>query len=301
MARPLRPQFSGAVYHLTARGNARQPIVLDDEDRRAFLRALAESIGRFHWICHAYCLMDNHYHLVIETPQPTLSRGMRQLNGVYTQRFNRRHERIGHLFQGRFKAILAERDAYLLELSRYVVLNPVRAGMVESPDRWPWSSYAATAGLASAPAWLSVEWLLRQFAPERGAAQEAYRRFVAEGTARHAPWSKLRGQIYLGSDAFCNQFADPRPLPDVPRQHRQPVRPSLSALIERGVDPGPKLVAAYVTYGYGLREIAKALGVHPTTISRWLRSRLEEPTLRGRIRGLLSAEGPSGVHPPIRI
>ena len=128
MARPLRIEFPGAIYHVTARGNARNAIVLDDEDRELFLVCLGEVILLFGWVCHAYCLMDNHYHLLIETPEGNVSRGMRQLNGVFTQRFNRRHGQVGHLFQGRFKAIVVDRESYLLELCRYVVLNPIRAG-----------------------------------------------------------------------------------------------------------------------------------------------------------------------------
>lgn len=135
MARPLRLEFPGAIYHVTSRGNARNAIFLDDEDRVLFLACLGAVVTRFGWWCHAYCLMDNHYHLLIETPEGDLSRGMRQLNGVYTQRFNRRHGRAGHVFQGRFKAIVVDRDSYLLELCRYVVLNPIRAGMVSQARR----------------------------------------------------------------------------------------------------------------------------------------------------------------------
>src|SRR4030042_5793823 len=129
MARPLRIEFPGAVYHVTSRGNARQTIFIDDEDRGGFLDLLSIVVERFNWICHAYCLMGNHYHLLIETPDGNLSKGMRELNGIYTQHFNRRHGRVGHVFQGRFKAILVEKDSYLLELCRYIVLNPVRAGI----------------------------------------------------------------------------------------------------------------------------------------------------------------------------
>jgi putative transposase len=156
MARPLRLEFAGAVYHLTARGNGRAAIYRDDADRALFLRTLAATIERRRWLCHAFCLMTNHYHLLLETQGPTLSRGMRDLNGIYTQAFNRRHRRPGHVFQDRFKAILVERDSHLLELCRYVVLNPVRARMVRDAADWPWSSYAATAGLAEAPAWLTT-------------------------------------------------------------------------------------------------------------------------------------------------
>ena len=145
MARPLRIEYPGALYHVTSRGNARAPIYKADADRETFLDVLERVTERFNWLCHAYCLMDNHYHLMIETPDGNLASGMRQLSGVYTQRFNRRHKRVGHVFQGRYKAILVDRDSYLLELCRYVVLNPVRAKMVRSARQWRWSSFRATA------------------------------------------------------------------------------------------------------------------------------------------------------------
>ena len=130
MARPLRLEFSGALYHVTSRGDRREDIYLDDADRGNYLSVLSEVCDRFNWLVHAYCLMSNHYHLLIETPDSNLAMGMRQLNGVYTQRFNRRHARVGHVFQGRYKAIIVQKDSYLLELARYIVLNPVRARMV---------------------------------------------------------------------------------------------------------------------------------------------------------------------------
>jgi len=145
MARPLRIEFPGAVYHVTSRDNTRAPIFIDDSDREDFLSILGSVVRRYNWLCHAYCLMGNHYHLIIETIEGNISRGMRQLNGVYTQKFNWKHARTGHIFQGRFKAILVEKESYLLEVSRYVVLNPVRANMVERPEAWRWSNYAATA------------------------------------------------------------------------------------------------------------------------------------------------------------
>ncbi len=135
MARPLRLEFAGAVYHVTSRGDRREDIYLSDDDRREWLAVLALVCDRFNWVVHAYCQMTNHYHLVVETVEANLSAGMRQLNGLYTQRFNRRHGQVGHLFQGRYKAILVQKEAHLLELSRYVVLNPVRAGMVELPEK----------------------------------------------------------------------------------------------------------------------------------------------------------------------
>ena len=171
MARPLRLEHAGALWHITSRGNERRAIFRDDDDRRLFLNVLAGAIRRFRWRLHAYVLMGNHYHLLVETPEPNLSRGMHRVNAVYTQRFNQRHERVGHLLQGRFKAILVEKERHLLELVRYVVLNPVRAGLVGNPGEWRWSNYRSTAGLVSPPRWLDVEWTVAQFGdgPERQA------------------------------------------------------------------------------------------------------------------------------------
>ncbi len=223
MARQLRLQFPGAVYHLTSRGNAGQAIYLDDADRARFLDLLGREVEQQRWRCHAYCLMDNHYHLLVETPEANLSRGMGRLNMAYAQGFNRRHERAGHLFQGRYKAIVVERDSHLLELCRYLVLNPVRAGLVDSPMAWPWSSYRATASAREAPDWLTTRWILRHFdaphfdaphldAPHLDAederARRAYRRFVREGQAAASPWRDLRAGAYLGGPAFLHAMAE---------------------------------------------------------------------------------------------
>ncbi len=213
MARQLRLQFPGAVYHLTSRGNAGQAIYLDDADRARFLDLLGREVEQQRWRCHAYCLMDNHYHLLVETPEANLSRGMRRLNMAYAQGFNRRHERAGHLFQGRYKAIVVERDSHLLELCRYLVLNPVRAGLVDSPRAWPWSSYRATASTRGAPDWLTTRWVLRHFDARpfdagSTAARRAYRRFVREGHAAASPWRDLRAGAYLGGPAFLRAMAE---------------------------------------------------------------------------------------------
>ena len=172
MARPLRIQYDGAIYHVTSRGNAQKPIFKDQEDRLQFLTVLQQINNRFNWFCHAYCLMNNHYHLLIETPDGNLSSGMRQLNGVYTQRFNRKHSRVGHIFQGRFKAILVQKESYLLELCRYVVLNPVRARTVDDPKNWKWSSYAGTGGINKSHACLTTHWILGQFGTRKNTAQK---------------------------------------------------------------------------------------------------------------------------------
>jgi len=231
------------------------------------LEILKQVVDRFNWLCHAYCLMTNHYHLLIETIDPTLSRGMRQLNGVYTQAFNRHHKQVGHLFQGRFKAIVVEKEGYLLELAHYVVLNPVRAHMVQEAKDYRWSSYRATAGLAKKPQLLTTDWLLDQFTFSRSRAKRAYRRFVSQG-ANASPWENLRGQIYLGSDSFIDNLpqADDSLL-EVPRQQRLVNRPSLLQLFtpDQNIDT---IYRAYRDYGYTQREIAHHLRVHYATISR---------------------------------
>lgn len=271
MARPLRLEFPGAVYHVTSRGNARQDIVADDRDRSLVVSLLAHVVDRYGWLCHAYCLMDNHYHLLVETQQPNLSLGMRQLNGRYTQAYNRQHDRVGHLFQGRFTAILVEKEAHLLELCRYVVLNPVRAKMVPHPRQWAWSSYRATVGEATAPAWLTTDWVLGQFGQKIGLAREQYRSFVVEGRGGPCPWEDLQGQIYLGSEDFVAQHQPNRVIRDVPREQTQAQRPSLRVLFRRN-DTEPRLIhLAYRQYGYRLAEIAAHLGVHAATISRRLK------------------------------
>jgi|SRR5450759_356080 len=160
MARPLRLEYEDAVYHVTSRGNERSPIFRDDRDRERFLEILGSVVLVARWVIHAYCLMGNHYHLLVETPLGNLSRGMQRLNGRYTQWFNFRHARAGHLLQGRFRAILVEKEAHLLELCRYVVLNPVRARMVESAGQWPWSNYRMTSGQSRPPEWLEADWAL---------------------------------------------------------------------------------------------------------------------------------------------
>lgn len=235
MSRPLRIEFPGAIYHLTARGNARQNIFINDEDRQRFIDLLGREIEQQRWKCYAYCLMDNHYHLLIETPEGKLAQGMRRLNGVYTQSFNRRHGRVGHVLQGRYKSIVVERESYLLELCRYVVLNPVRAGIVKRVADWPWSSYRATAGNAKAPVWLASGWVLGQFGHQRQGAQAAYRRFVSAGIRSASPWEGIRGQVWLGEDGFLKRMQSmlkDKHRKEVPRGQQLPDRPSSETIIK---------------------------------------------------------------------
>ena len=236
MSRPLRPEVPGAIWHITSRGNERRSVFLEDEDCEQFLALLGKVAEDFNWRVYTFVLMGNHYHLMLETPEPTLSRGMRQLNGVYTLGFNRRHGRVGHLFQGRFKAILVERESHLLELIRYVALNPVRAGLARSPQEWKWSGYRATAGFAPGPAWLESKWTLGQFGAAGRSAVRRYREFVdAEAAKRYRPWDNLDGQIYMGSKRFRAEMEETvRPLErrGVPRVQMRPARPTAKEIAE---------------------------------------------------------------------
>ncbi|HWQ94956.1 MAG TPA: transposase [Gammaproteobacteria bacterium] len=280
MTRPLRIEFPGAIYHVTSRGNARRKIFLDDEDRTAFLATLAWVVGRFGWICHAYCLMDNHFHLIIETPDANLSRGMRQLNGVYTQRFNRCHRKVGHLFQGRFKSILVERDSYLLELARYVVLNPLRAKMCKALQDYTWSSYRPTLGLDPVPPGLSVTWLLGQFAKTKSVARQRYAAFVHDGIGHPSPWQALKGQVLLGSPAFVEkvtpQLKARESVAEIPKRQRRVHRPALKAVlagVKSKQDRNRAMASAYLEHGYTLAEIAHEVGLHYASISRIVKAK----------------------------
>ena len=288
MSRPLRIEFEGAVYHVTSRGNARQRIFADRADKEKFLEILAFVVERFGWLCHAYCLMDNHYHLLIETPEGNLSGAMRQLNGMYTQRFNRRHARVGHLFQGRYKAILVEKDSHLLSLCRYVVLNPVRAGLAKGPGGWKWSSYRATIRSGAVPEFLTVDWVLSQFASDRKQARKQYRKFIFAGRDGGSPWADLKGQILLGTAGFVEKFrgllGESEGLREIPRAQRYAARPPLDVLLAADAVKERKardeaVYAAHISYCYTLREIGDHLGVHYSTISRAIR-RAEEKRMR---------------------
>jgi putative transposase len=274
MSRPLRLEFAGALYHVTSRGDRREDIFHDEIDRHAWLETLSQCCERFGWIIHAWCQMTNHYHLVIETPAPNLSAGMRQLNGVYTQTYNRRHSRVGHVYQGRFKAILVDRDSYLLELLRYVVLNPVRAGMVTHVSEWPWSSYPAMMVEDEAPSWLNCQWSLQQFGKQAKTQRVRYAQFVAQGLARGRIWDGLKGQIFLGTDAFTEVMQQrlveeaKHAQTEIPRAQRKALAKSLDYYRDSFQDSKLGMTAAYATGDYTLQQIADAFGVHYATVSR---------------------------------
>jgi putative transposase len=271
MARPLRLEFSDALYHVTSRGDARDDIFFSDADRTAWLTILGQVAIRFNWTCHAYCLMTNHYHLIIETPDANLARGMRQLNGVYTQYINRTHQRVGHVFQGRYKAIVVEKESYLLELARYVVLNPLRAKMVRRLEQWPWSSYAATCGQTPKPDWLNTDFILSQFGVQRARAIAKYVAFVHEGKGLPSVWGALQAQIYLGSEAFMQKMqaqVEKKPsLTEIPRTQR---RAKVRELVDfaKSYQRDEAIALAYLSGHHTMAAIAAHFGMHYTTVSR---------------------------------
>ncbi|NOX91108.1 MAG: hypothetical protein GXP18_01255 [Gammaproteobacteria bacterium] len=287
MARQLRLEFAGGLYHLTARGNAQAEIYRDDDDRKLFLDLLRREIEQQGWLCYAYCLMDNHYHLLIETPEANLSKGMRRLNQVYTQSFNRRHGLAGHVLQGRYKSIIVDKENYFLELCRYVVLNPVRAKMVKTAKQWPWSNYQATAGIIASPDWLQTKTVWKQFGHKHETARKRYREFVKQGIGQASPWEQLRGQIFLGSDDFLADMekrVKKQNISNVPRSQIQPTRLDKEAVLtqitqvyglEEGVILSKSHPEAYHCAAWLLRrsanmplkEVAELFGVSPSRIS----------------------------------
>ena len=282
MARPLRIEFPGAVYHVTSRGDRREAIFDDDEDAQGFLAVLGLGLERFGAQVLAYCLMTNHYHLVLVTPAGGLSQLMRHVNGVYTQDFNRRHGLVGHLFQGRFKAILVDTDAYLAAVCRYVELNPVRAGMVAAASDWAWSSYSAHVGAATAPAWLDVA-RLHEFvmagalttAADHAAAAAAYAELVAAAQVGSL-WDKaLQQQIFLGDDAFIArmQALAAAPLlgsPQIPlAQRSMPV--TLAEWLERCETREEALMTAHRKSGLSMSAIATEIGLSATRVGQLIR------------------------------
>jgi putative transposase len=276
MARPLRLEFAGALYHVTSRGDRREDIYDNNNDKTQFLSLLSCVCQTYNWVCHAYCLMTNHYHLLIETPDGNLSKGMRQLNGVYTQRFNRSHGRVGHVFQGRYKAVFVEKESYLLELSRYIVLNPVRARMVHSAGEWSWSSYQATAGLSPALPFLATDWLLACFGHQKKRAIEGYKKFVAEGAGQPSPWESLRNQVYLGGEQFVEGMQSlidgEKELSEIPVSQRRPLAKPLATYQKHAMDRNSAIVAAYESGGYTLKGLGEYFGLHYSTVSGILKN-----------------------------
>ncbi|NGZ84666.1 REP-associated tyrosine transposase [Duganella aceris] len=280
MNRPLRIEFAGALYHVTSRGDRQAAIFLDDVDRTVWMAILAQVCARYNFVIHGFCLMTNHYHVVLETIEGNLSQGMRVLNGTYSQYFNRRHELLGHVFQGRYHAILVQRESYLLELTRYVVLNPLRAGIVTSLEDWPWSSHAYMMGSRPAPAWLDTSTTLQQFGGERATAIHAYHRFVLAGIGCGSPLKDLRHQLILGDDAFIAKTqggALPGELVAVAKTQRRAVSLTLAEYQQRYPTRDEAMARAYHSTAYTMEQIATHFRVSAKTVSRAV-NRFEQPS-----------------------
>ncbi|MHC4176327.1 MAG: transposase [Planctomycetota bacterium] len=285
MARPLRIEFPGALYHVTSRGNERKPIVRDDADRQERLDWLRRTVETYGWRLHAFVLMRNHDHVFVETPEPNLSAGMQYLNGSYTSYFNRRHRRCGHLLQGRFKGHLIEQEGYFLEVSRYIHLNPVRAKAVARPEDYHWSSYQGYIRAGRAVPWVTYARVLGEFGRKATAARRAYSRFVRAATEEHppSPFVDAMGGLLVGSERFITKMRGllrDRPDDDaLPELAPLKPRPALQRIVEtvaahfghdarrwqpgRRVDDASRAVAAYVArrhFGYSAGEVATALG-----------------------------------------
>lgn len=278
MSRPLRLEYQNALYHITSRGDRRENIYDDDEDRIKFLTIFESVIKRFNWICHSYCLMDNHYHLLIQTPDANLSQGMRQLNGVYTQSYNRRHQITGHLFQGRYKAIHVDEEAYLLELSRYIVLNPVKANMVEQAEDWCWSSYQAMVGVVKPPTWLAIDGILIQFNKNRQKAVDSYQKFVMEGIKNGPIWEQVKRQVYLGNDHFIDEVQEhiehQKNDVQIPKIQKRAKGLSLKEYKQMESDRNIAIYKAYSSGAYSYNDIGQFFKLHFVTIGKIVR-RLE--------------------------
>lgn len=295
MTRPLRIEFEGAIYHLTSRGNRQEAIFADDEDRDIFLRVLGQAAKRFNAEVLAYCLMGNHYHLVMHTRQANLSLLMRHVNGVYTQAYNRRHGSGGHLFQGRFKAILVERESYLLTLCRYVELNPVRAGLCKTASDWPWSSYAGHSGSASSPSWLDTDGLYSfllgcevQTAQQRRQAAQMYMALVASAPDLKIWPEGLKQQIFLGGEEFVERMQSqmtPAHKADknIPKSHRLTTHKPLQAWLDEASSREEGLFNAHTQAGLSMTSLANSLGLSVSRISRLIAQ--FEKTLEQRTTG----------------
>lgn len=284
MARGPRVQIRGATYHVMSRGNRKGVIFEDEADRRRFVALLGETVDRYRLLCHSYCLMGNHYHAVVEVSDSNLSGAMHWLNGVFAQYSNRRHQRTGHLLQGRFKSLLVGDDIYLRAANTYVVLNPVRAGLVADPSEWRWSSYRATAGMEDPPDWLDVSWIRWVFGGRTlRDAQQHFREFVSAAPDPNSLEETLVFGNQVLREAVRAEIGATLHQSRLAREYRALARPTLSELFPRQLpktDRNARILRAHVVHGYRFAEIAACLFVHPNTIGRIVQ------TLRTRGTGM---------------
>ena len=284
MARPLRIEYEDAYYHITTRGNEQKKIFKSDRDREKFLDYLESATERYSAVIHAYCLMDNHYHLLIQTPAGNLSQIMQHINGAYTTYYNVKRKRYGHLFQGRYKALLVEADAYAQELSRYIHLNPVRAGMAEKPEEYRWTSYQSYINVKKKPEWLYTYFILSLFNRRAAAARKQYQSFVESmvGKEMESPFQNIFASTILGDIRFINEIRSnyldimkkDRNLPDVKKFHEKPDIGEIIDKIEKKF-PGDnallKRVQIYVCHRYSgqkLKDIGEYFGIGISGVSQ---------------------------------
>ena len=285
MSRPLRIEYPGAFYHITSRGNERKSIFRMKRDYERFLSYLESATERYGAQIHCFSLMPNHYHLLLEIPRGNLRQILHHLNTSYTNYFNARTGRVGHLFQGRYRSILVEKDAYALELSRYIHLNPVRASLVKHPSEYPWSSYLAYTGIRKDWDWLKTDFILNQFGRDKKKSRNKYRRFVEEGMERpiEDPLKKVVASTLLGSETFVQgvrgQWAKRmRTHRDIPALKRLSYWPDLSLILEKSEETfgegtlDSRRVALYLSHrlsGLSLREIGNSFGgVGPSAVTQ---------------------------------
>lgn len=271
MARSLRIEYPNALYHVVSRGNSRQKIFKNKNDFEQFMIIFDDVLDRHNWICHSYCLMSNHYHLLIETPDANLSQGMRHLNGVYTQKFNYIHKNVGHLFQGRYKAIVVEKEKYLFELMRYITLNPVRAKLAKRPEDWRWGSYREVV-YNKKDKLVNPRTILDKF----GSILE-FKKFVNQKINDKSVWDELYNDIVLGTHEFRNKLQsyilkERKSSKEISKKSRFIGRPSLLKLFEGVVSNKEKrnelVYRANIEYGYSLTKIGEYLNVHYSTLSK---------------------------------
>ena len=275
MSRPVRIEFPGAVYHVTSKGRDGQIVFDDADDRGVFLNVVDNVVARFGWLIHSYVLMDDHYHLVVEVPEANLSKGMRQLNGVYTQHVNRRHDQEGPIFHGRFKSILLEKKNYLLPVCRHVVTNPCRLEEALNFSSYKWSSYRALAGQVKAPAFLYRDDVQHYFGKREKDAQRKYREYIKDGVGEDSPLEQRTHQVLLGSNRFLSEMQPFLQGERLAKRGPKAVkrRRSLNTLFKKVDDKSrgernELMKKAHLDFGYTLMEIGDHLGLHYTTVSK---------------------------------
>lgn len=303
MGRPLRIEYPGAHYHVTTRGNERKDVFKSQRDREKFLSYCESAVTRYGATIHAFCLMSNHYHLLIETPCGNLSQVMQHVNGAYTNYFNTKRKRSGHLFQGRYKAILIEADEYATEISRYIHLNPVRAGMVKRPEEYPWSSYRDYVGERKTLEWLNTGFIHAYFSRKVPDAERKYRKFVEEllGKEYESPLSAVVAATMLGGTEFIQEITDrhidgkqiDRDLPALRTLSNRPTMEAIDLAVNGIVAEPVKLADKASIYlchkhsGAKLKEIGERFGIGPSAVTQVSRRLVKQMNTDGNLKKII--------------